>query len=138
MTRNLEHFFTCFGGGVILTVLNFLIGKVDYSISFLFIVIILDFITGMMSGALNHKLSSSACTKGLCKKLMVFIYIIIAHHMDMLLHLDYIRIGVCYLYATGEILSIIENGTKIGVPVPEPIKKALEIIQDKDGGKKND
>lgn len=137
MTRNIEHLITCIGGGIILTIINFLFGEMDHSIIFLFIAMILDFITGMMSGAFVHKLNSNTCTRGLCKKLMVLIYIIIAHHMDMLLHLDYIRVGVCYLYATGEILSIIENGTKLGVPIPEPIKKALEIIQDKkeNGGK---
>ena len=67
------------------------------------------------------------------KKLMIFVYVMIAHHLDVLLSVNYVRIGVCYMYAVGEVLSIIENGVTLGLPVPEPIKKALEMI---DGGEK--
>lgn len=135
MTRTLEKFELCMIGSFFCTVLDLLFGKIDYSFIFLLICMVLDFLTGMMAGAIEHKLSSEICTQGLFKKLMVFVYLIVAHHLDVLLGVNYIRVAVCYLYATGEVLSIIENGTRIGVPVPDPIKKALEILN---GGKENE
>lgn len=128
MLKSVEKLFTCLTGGIMLTTLNFMFGKMDYSLIFLFIMMVLDFLTGMMAGGIEGHLSSQICTKGLFKKLMVLVYIMVAHHLDILLGVNYVKIGVCYLYATGEVLSIIENGTRIGVPVPEPIKKALDIL----------
>ena len=34
------------------------------------------------------------------------------------------------MYAVGEVLSIMENGTKLGLPVPTPIQKALKILNE--------
>ena len=133
--KTFEKFSACSFGSFVCTIFTLLFGNVDYSLIFLVICMILDFLTGMMAGGIEHKLSSEICTRGLFKKLMIFVYVLIGHHMDVLLHVEYIRIAVCYLYATGEVLSIIENGTRIGIPVPEPIKKALDIMND--GGKEN-
>ena len=135
MTKNIGKFITCvlMGGGV--TVLENLFGTYDKSLGFLCLVIVLDFITGLLCGWSEHELSSDVCTKGLFKKLFVFVYVIIGNHMDNMLNTDYIRAGICYMYATGEVLSIIENGVRLGVPIPTPIKKALEIIN---GGNEND
>ena len=126
--KSFEHIVTCLGGGLVLTTLNVIFGKMDYSITFLILAMCMDFATGMLSGAMEGHLSSKICTKGLCKKLIILLYVVLAHHLDVLLNVDYIRMAVCYLYICGEVLSIIENGTKLGVPIPEPIKKALDII----------
>ena len=128
MTRTLDRFMTCVGLGGLATVFNLTIGKMDYSLAFLMLVMVIDYLTGLMCGWLDKSLSSEKAIRGLFKKLFVFVYVIIGHHMDMMLHVDYVRIGICYMYAAGEVLSIIENGTKLGVPVPEPLKKALEIM----------
>ena len=92
---------------------------------------ITDFITGLMTGFREKNLSSEVCINGLMRKFMIIIYVMLGHHLDVLLHLDYIRTAICYMYATGEVLSIIENGVQLGVPIPEPIKKALDIINKK-------
>ena len=128
MTRTLDRFMTCVGLGGLATVFNLTIGKMDYSLAFLMLVMVIDYLTGLMCGWLDKSLSSDKAIRGLFKKLFIFVYVIIGHHMDMMLHVDYVRIGICYMYAAGEVLSIIENGTKLGVPVPEPLKKALEIM----------
>lgn len=124
---------SCILSGCFLTVITALFGSIDYSFIFLCICMLTDFLTGLMCGAYRHELSSDICIRGLMKKLMIFVYVMIAHHLDVLLSVNYVRIGVCYMYAVGEVLSIIENGVTLGLPVPEPIKKALEMI---DGGEK--
>ena len=128
MTRTIDKFFTCTLSGCALTIINLAFGKVDYSLIFLCLCMVTDFATGLMCGALEHKLSSSTCIKGLMKKFMILIYVMLAHHLDVLLGVDYVKVGVCYMYAIGEVLSIIENGVILGLPVPTPIKKALEMI----------
>lgn len=115
-----------------MTIINLLFGKMDYSFGFLMLVMIIDYLTGLLCGYSDKSLSSEKATKGLFKKMFVLIYVIIGHHLDMMLHVEFVRIGICYMYAAGEVLSIIENGTKLGVPVPEPIKKALEMMNTKD------
>ena len=128
MTKTLDKFVVCVGTGTLITVIEKVMGIIDTSLVFLCLVIGLDFLTGVLCGIVEKNLSSDACTKGLFKKLFIIIYVIIAHHLDIVLHVNYIRTGICYMYATGEILSIIENGTRLGLPIPEPIKKALKIL----------
>lgn len=130
MTKTIQKFSTCVGVGGMLTLIEHLFGTFDCSLEFLLTVIVLDYITGLMCGWYNHDLESNKATRGLFKKMFIFIYIIIAHRLDVMLKVDYIRIGVCYMYAVGEVLSIMENGTKLGLPVPTPIQKALKILNE--------
>jgi toxin secretion/phage lysis holin len=128
MTKTLERFMTCVEIGGLMTIVNLIFGKIDYSFTFLMMVMVIDYLTGLACGWTDKTLSSNKATKGLFKKLFVLVYVIIGHHMDIMLHVNFVRTGICYMYAAGEVLSIIENGTKLGVPVPEPIKKALKIM----------
>jgi len=64
---------------------------------------------------------------------MIIVYVMLAHHFDVLLSINYIRMGVCYMYIVSETISIFENGVKLGVEIPGPIKNALEILQKKEG-----
>lgn len=119
--------------GAIMTLLNLAFGSLDYSFGFLMLVMVIDYLTGLMCAFSAKNLSSHKATTGLFKKFFVLVYVVIAHHIDAMLGVDFVRIGVCYMYGAGEVISIIENGTKLGVPVPEPIKKALELMNKKAG-----
>lgn len=126
--KNFDRFMTCLAGGGILTMINFIFGEIDYSLTMLLIAMITDFATGLLCGANEHSISSRIAINGLFRKLMILIYVMLAHHLDVLLDVNYIRTAVCYMYIVSEIISIIENGAKLGVPIPEPIKKALELM----------
>ena len=128
-----HHTVFCGLSGIFFTIATFLFGAVDYSFIFLCICMVTDFLTGLMCGAYNKNLSSDVCIKGLMNKLLILVYVMIGHQVDVLLGVDYVRVGVCYMYAVGEVLSIIENGVTLGVPVPEVIVKALDMIN---GGEK--
>ena len=135
MTKSFDKFMVCVMMGSGVTVLENLFGKFDKSLGFLIMVMIIDFATGLLCGWYEKKLSSEICTRGLFKKLFILVYVIIGNYLDRLLGVDYIRMGICYMYATGEVLSIIENGVTLGVPIPSPIKKALDILN---GGKEDE
>ena len=134
LTKTVDKWFSCFTSGALLAMFSLIIGKVDYSIILLFIAMGIDFLTGILCGIESHTVSSRKCFLGICRKLMIIVYVILAHHLDVLLisfniiQHDFVRIGVCFMYIVNEIISIIENGTKLGAAVPKPIQNALEII----------
>lgn len=135
MFRTWDKFFVCASASASLTFVTMIMGEIDYSLIFLFICMITDFITGLLCGFYNKNLSSNIAIKGLMKKLFILVYVMLGYHLDVLLGVNYIRGAICYLYASGEVLSIIENGTTIGLPIPEPIKKALDLLN---GGDNDD
>jgi len=130
LTKTSEKLQTSITAGVILTGLEYLFGTIDRSLIWLAIFMVLDFITGIWVAAKEHKVSSRACVEGIFRKLVIMIYVMAGHGFDVVFNTEWVRIGVCYMYIASETISLIENGTKLGVPVPEPLKKALAIAND--------
>lgn len=101
-----------------------------------------DFLTGLIvagvfkasgkteSGALNSK----ASFKGLCKKCVMLLFVLVACRLDILLGVDYIRAATVIGFILNEAISIIENAGLMGIPLPDIIKKAIEILKNKSGG----
>ena len=99
----------------------------------------IDFITGLIvAGVFNNSnksqtgaLNSHIGWKGLCKKGVVLLFVLIAHRLDMLLDSDYIRTTTIIGFIANEIISIVENAGLMGLPLPEVIVKAIEILKHK-------
>ena len=99
----------------------------------------IDFITGLFlaavfknstkseSGALNSK----AGWKGLCKKCVTFLFVIIAHRLDIALGINYIRTAAIIGFIANEAISIVENAGMMGIPLPKVITKAIEVLKEK-------
>ena len=79
------------------------------------------------SGAYN----SAYGLKGLCKKGLMLLFVLVAVQIDRLLGADYVRDAVCIGFCSNEVLSIIENLGLAGVPMPQAVVKALEQLQSK-------
>ena len=103
----------------------------------LIIFMAVDFIMGLIVAGVFHKsnksqsgaLSSHAGWVGLCKKCVVLLFVLITHRLDMLLGTDYIRTTAIIGFIANEVISIIENAGLMGVPLPEVIVKAIEILK---------
>lgn len=103
----------------------------------LIIFMAVDFIMGLIVAGVFHKsnksqsgaLSSHAGWVGLCKKGVVLLFVLITHRLDMLLGTDYIRTTAIIGFIANEVISIIENAGLMGVPLPEVIVKAIEILK---------
>lgn len=123
--------------GIIGSVISYLVGGWDTAVIVLGIFMVIDLITGWIL-ALFHKskktdsggLSSKVGFIGLAKKCFVFLLIIVAHFLDVILGVDFVRDGVCIAFVSNETISIIENCGLLGVPIPAPIKKAIDLLQD--------
>ena len=80
------------------------------------------------SGALNSK----AGWKGLCRKCMTLLFVLVAHRLDISIGTDYIRTTCIIAFITNETISIVENVGLMGIPVHPIIKKAIDILKSKE------
>lgn len=105
----------------------------------LIIFMAIDFIMGLIVAGVFHKsnksqtgsLNSHAGWVGLCKKGVILLFVLIAHRLDMLLGADYIKTTTIIGFIANEVISIVENAGLMGVPLPEVIVKAIEILKHK-------
>lgn len=134
MSKSFIVFFGCIG-----SVISSIFGYNDNFFITLLIVMTCDYIMGIFvafSGKSTKtkagRFKSEICFKGLVKKLSCLIFVIVGHRLDILLDLNVVRIGVITAFISNEIFSMVENAILIGIPVPEIIKKAMEILQKED------
>ena len=119
------------GSGLGAIILN-LFGDWDMLITFLLIVVVLDYITGMIAGGIEGKLSSKFGVKGIGRKVLIFSLVTVAHLIDTILtNQHFIRNATIIFYLCNEMISIIENVGRAGVPVPEFLRKAVEVLKKK-------
>lgn len=125
--------------GVIGSTIAWAFGGWDAAMMALLICISVDYISGSIVALVFHKSSktesgsynSAYGLKGLCKKGMMLLFVLVAVQVDVLIGADYVRDAVCIGFCTNEILSIVENLGLAGVPMPQAVVKALEQLQEK-------
>ncbi|MCX0403682.1 phage holin family protein [Clostridium perfringens] len=118
------------------TGLTWLLGVWDMPLITLVIFMILDQLTGVIRGYVNKDLSSDVGLKGIARKCVILIVLIVAVSLDRLLNTGswMFRTMVAYFYIANEGISLLENCASLGAPIPEKLKDAL--IQLKEGKKK--
>lgn len=113
---------------------SYLFGGWEVLIQTLLIFVMIDYVTGMAAAGVKGKLSSAIGFRGIAKKVFIFVIVAIAHRVDLMLgdaHL--FRDATIFFYIANELLSIIENGGVIGVPIPPGITKAVAVLKEKGG-----
>lgn len=114
---------------------SYLLGGWDILIATIIIFMILDYITGISASWITKSWSSEIGYKGLLKKGMIIVMIIISVRLDNLLGDDMLfRNVVTFFYISNEGISIIENCGNLGLPIPQKIRDVLEQLkEDKNG-----
>lgn len=113
---------------------GFLWGDLDGLLIALITFICLDYITGIIVGAAQHRLNSQISFTGLLRKALILIIVAVAHIIDTQIlggTASVFRSAACGLYIANEGLSILENAGKLGLPMPAKLKNALEQLRDK-------
>lgn len=126
----------CTAAGVIGGIVATLFGGWDRGLETLVIFMAIDYISGfVVAGVFKRSpktetgaLESRAGWKGLCRKCMTLLLVLVAHRLDLAMSITYCRDAVVIGFVINEALSIIENAGIMGVPYPEPIRKALEVL----------
>lgn len=129
----------CTGFGIVGSGIAAAFGGWDAGLMTLVILMAIDYLTGFMVAAIWHKspksengaLESKAGWKGLCRKGVTLLIVLIGAQLDKLLGVDFVRNAVIIGYAVNELISIIENAGLMGVPVPEVVQRAIELLQKK-------
>lgn len=114
-----------------------IIGKPTNELMILLMLMIIDLITGTLVCAVWHKssktksgkLSSRVMFKGIVKKILTLVIVVIAYQLDILLKVNIIRYIAIITLIIEEILSIIETITLTGLKVPVIISKGLDILE---------
>jgi toxin secretion/phage lysis holin len=115
------------GAGVIATIL---FGEWSNVLQALAMFMLIDYITGVMAAYMKPraKLSSKKGLKGIVKKLALITFVVFAHYLDLALGQTVFMVLVVYALLGNEGLSIVENLSYCGVPIPDTIKNKLEQL----------
>lgn len=118
---------------IIGTGVTWLFGAWDMALTILIVFMVLDYCTGVLKGYVLKQLSSDAGLKGLARKAVILIVLIVAVCLDRLLNTSnwVFRTLVAYFYIANEGLSLVENCAALGAPVPRKITDALAQLKEK-------
>ena len=117
-----------------------LFGGWDAALSTLLIFMAADYVTGLIVAGVFHrsqktdtgKLESRAGWKGLCRKGVSLLIVLVAYRLDIGIGSAYIRDAVIIAFIANETISIIENAGLMGIPIPSVIIRAIEILKNKE------
>lgn len=130
----------CTGVGVVGSAIASFFGGWDTGLITLIILMAIDYISGLAVAGIFHKskktdtgtLESRAGWKGLCRKGMTLLFVLVAYRLDLVIGSNYIRDAVIIGFIANETISIIENAGLMGIPLPNVITKAIDILTKKD------
>lgn len=97
----------------------------------LIILMVLDYITGVLQSIYNKELSSKIGFKGLLKKVLILCVVAVSVVIEKDLGVQAIREVVIMFFACNEGISVLENATKMGIPLPKKLQDVLLQIKDK-------
>ena len=117
-------------------VVGFMFGGVSGLLIALIVFIVFDFITGVMTGIVEKKLSSETAFKGLVRKVLEILIVSAAHLLDFYVFKegDALFTATCFVFISTEGISLVENAARIGVPIPKVIVDTLVQLKVKAGG----
>ena len=120
--------------------LGYFLGGCDGLLYALLAFVVIDYITGVMCAVADKNLSSEVGFKGICRKVLIFLLVGIAHILDVQVigTGSVLRTAVIFFYLSNEGVSIIENAAHLGLPIPEKLKAVLEQLHDRAENEKED
>ena len=130
------------GVGILGSLVTSIFGGWSEAMTTLFIFMVIDYITGLIVAGVFHKspksengaLESKAGWKGLCRKGMILLFVLVGHRLDLVIGASYIKDAVCIAFIVNELISLIENAALMGVPIPQIITKAIDLLQKAEEG----
>ena len=129
----------CTAIGVVGSTIASFFGGFDAALITLFIFMCVDYVTGLIVAGVFHKsektengaLESRAGWKGLCRKGVSLLVVLVACRLDMIMGSNFIRDATVIAFIANETISIIDNAGLMGVPIPSVITKAIEVLKKK-------
>ena len=126
--NTIQFIFTAVGGW-----LGWFLGGSDGLLYALVAFVVVDYVTGVMCAAADGKLSSGAGFRGIARKVLIFLLVGIANILDVQVigSGSVLRTAIIFFYISNEGVSLLENATHLGLPVPEKLKDILAQLHDR-------
>ena len=117
---------------VVATFFTYLFGGWDIALIVLVAFMVLDYATGVIWAYIQKNLNSEIGFKGLVKKCMILVVLVVAVLLDRMINSGtaVFRTLVCYFYIANEGISLLENVSNLGLPIPDKLKVALEQLNE--------
>lgn len=114
--------------------LGTVLGGWDGFLYALLVFIILDYLTGVMVAIVEKRLCSEIGFRGIFKKVLILFLVAVGHIIDSKIigNGSAVRTAVIFFYASNEGISILENASKLGLPVPDKLKMVLDQMGKED------
>ena len=127
--HTLQLAFTAIGGYI-----GWFLGGYDGLFLALVAFVVIDYITGLMAAVIEKKLSSNIGFRGIFEKVLIFSFVGIGHIIDYYLieKGSAVRTAVIFFYLSNEGLSINENASKVGLPIPEKLRVVFTELRRED------
>lgn len=129
----------CTAIGVVGSVIASLFGGWDAALVTLVIFMAIDYVTGLLVAGVFHNsgktengaLESRAGWKGLCRKCITLLMVLVATRLDLVTGTNFIRDAVVIAFIANETISIVENAGLMGINIPTAITSAIEVLKKK-------
>ena len=129
--------------GVIGSSISTLFGGWDAALTTLIIFMAIDYVSGVIVAGVFHKssksdtggLNSHIGWQGICRKGITLAIVLIACRLDLLIGTSYIKDAVIIAFCANELISIVENAGLMGLPIPNVIIKAIDVLKEKSDSK---
>ena len=129
----------CAAIGIVGGAIASLLGGWDTALQTLVIFMAVDYVTGLIVAGVFHTspktktgaLESRAGWKGLCRKGVSLLVVLVACMLDAIIGSSFIRDTVVIAFVCNETISIIENAGLMGVPIPAALTKAVDVLKQK-------
>ena len=126
---SLQVLLSAIGAGI-----GYFVGGFDGFMYALVMFVFIDYITGVISAVLEKRLNSETGAKGIIKKVLIFVLVGMGNILDVNIigQGSAIRTAVIFFELSNEGISILENVSRIGLPIPEKLQAVLLQLHEKD------
>ena len=126
--NTIQFVFSAVGGW-----LGWFLGGWDGLLYALIAFVAVDYVTGVMCAVADQKLSSEVGFRGICRKVLIFVLVGIANILDVQIigTGSVLRTAVIFFYLSNEGVSLLENASRLGLPVPEKLREILAQLHDR-------
>lgn len=133
----------CAATGILGSIVSALFGGFNAAIATLIAFMAIDFLSGLACAGIfgkstkteNGALESNTCWKGICKKVMTLVLVFVAHRIDISVGTTYVRDTATIAFITSELISILENAGMMGLPIPNVLTSAVDVLKQKVEGR---
>ena len=113
--------------------LGYFLGGLDGLLIALLVLMVLDYISGLMCAIADKDLDSRIGFRGICKKVLILMLVGVANIIDV--HVvgtgSALRGAVVCFYMSNEALSLFENAAHLGLPVPDKLREVLSQLHNR-------